>query len=480
MLLCFLGVFDMQNENVQSNHHGYLTLVAWIACMGAVCFGFGTSVVNGALDFMAKPSQLGLTPWAQGVVSSGLTLGAAFGAVFGTPLSDKIGRKKELIWMGVIFTILGLGCAFAPNAPTIVVLRFIMGLAIGAASALVPVYLAELAPAKSRGRFVSMNQLCIVGGQFLIMLINSALASTIGAHDASVWRWMLGVIAIPGIILWFGMFMAPESPQWYADHGNWTKALEALSRVRSKAQAEAEMQDLKDNVKKVEAQEAHKASFKDFKQGWILQILLTASMLGVFQQFAGINSVMYYGNKILVSAGFGSSIALWMSIANGVFSVIGAIVGMFTVDWLGRRPLLLSGYIFCAIALVLIALIGTFGGHASWTGWAVMIIILLFIVVDQGTLGPVTWLYLSELFPARYRGLGAGISIFVLWFANFIVALVFPQILAVMGISSFYIFAVVCLLGAWFGAARLPETKGVSLDSIETFFRKRYDKNYKG
>lgn len=470
----------MQNENVQNNHHGYLTLVAWIACMGAVCFGFGTSVVNGALDYMAKPSQLGLSAWAQGVVSSGLTLGAAFGAVFGTPLSDKIGRKKELIWMGVIFTILGLACAFAPNAATIVVLRFIMGLAIGAASALVPVYLAEIAPAKSRGKFVSMNQMCIVGGQFLIMLINSVLASTIGVHDAGVWRWMLGVIAIPGIILWLGMYTAPESPQWYADHGNWTKALEALARIRTKAQAEAEMQDLKDNAKKVQEQEAHQAKFSDFGHGWVFQILLTASMLGVFQQFAGINSVMYYGNKILVQAGFPSQIALWMSIANGIFSIVGAVVGMFTVDKWGRRPLLLSGYVLCAIFLVLVALIGTFGGHAAWTGWAVMIIILLFIVIDQGTLGPVTWLYLSELFPARYRGLGAGIAIFVLWFANFIVALVVPQLLAVMGMNLFYVFAIICLLGCWFGYVRLPETKGMPLDQIEAFFHKRYDKNYKG
>lgn len=470
----------MQNENVQNNHHGYLVLVAIIASMGAVCFGFATSVVNGALDFMAKPSQLGLSPWAQGVVSSGLTLGAAFGAVFGTPLSDKIGRKKELVWMGVIFTILGIGCGIAPNSTTIVILRFIMGMAVGAASALVPVYLAEIAPANLRGKYVGIYQLCIVAGQFAIFVINSALASTVGVHDASVWRWMLGVIAIPGIILWFGMYAAPESPQWYADHGNWAKALEALAKVRSKAQAEAEMQDLKDNAKKIEEEQEHAASFGDFWHGWVFQIVITASMLGIFQQFAGINSAMYYGNKILVQAGFPAQIALWMSAANGIFSMIGAVVGMVTIDKWGRRPLLLSGYVLCAIFLVLVALIGTFGGHATWTGWAVMIVILLFIVVDQATLGPVTWTYFSELFPARYRGVGAGIAIFCLWFANFIVALVVPQLLAVMGMNIFYIFAVMCLIAAWFGYVRLPETKGMPLDQIEAFFRKRYDKNYKG
>lgn len=466
----------MQDKSYENDHHGYLNLVAWIACMGALCFGFDTGVVNGSLDFMAKPSQLDLSAFAQGVVSSGLTFGAAFGAVFGSPLSDKLGRKKLMIWLGVLFTITAIGCGLAPNTAFLIACRVIMGLAVGAASALVPVYLAEISPAAQRGKFVSMNQLLIVGGQGLSFLINAILGNTVGVHDAAVWRIMLGITAIPGVLLWFGMYLVPESPQWYVNKGMFGKALKALYRVRSKAQAEAEMKELKSNAEKIKEENAEKASLKDFKKPWILQIVITGSLLGIFQQFAGINSVMYYGTKILTSAGFGNNTSLYMNVANGVFSVIGAIVGMYTVDKLGRKPLLLIGYIFCAIALILVALIGTFALKTSWAPFAVLIILLIYIVIDQGTLGPVTWLLNSEMFPTRYRGLGTGITIFVLWMANFLVGLFFPVLLSVLGISSFYIFAAFCLIGALFVKIRVPETKGVSLDSIEEFFHERYDK----
>lgn len=466
----------MQDKSYENDHHGYLNLVAWIACMGALCFGFDTGVVNGSLDFMAKPSQLDLSAFAQGVVSSGLTFGAAFGAVFGSPLSDKLGRKKLMIWLGVLFTITAIGCGLAPNTAFLIACRVIMGLAVGAASALVPVYLAEISPAAQRGKFVSMNQLLIVGGQGLSFLINAILGNTVGIHDAAVWRMMLGITAIPGVLLWFGMYLVPESPQWYVNKGMFGKALKALYKVRSKAQAEAEMKELKSNAEKIKEENAEKASLKDFKKPWILQIVITGSLLGIFQQFAGINSVMYYGTKILTSAGFGNNTSLYMNVANGVFSVIGAIVGMYTVDKLGRKPLLLIGYIFCAIALILVALIGTFALKTSWAPFAVLIILLIYIVIDQGTLGPVTWLLNSEMFPTRYRGLGTGITIFVLWMANFLVGLFFPVLLSVLGISSFYIFAAFCLIGALFVKIRVPETKGVSLDSIEKFFHERYDK----
>lgn len=466
----------MQEDSYENNHHGYLVLVAWIACMGSLCFGFDTGVVNGSLDFLAKPGQLDLSSFEQGVVSSGLTFGAAFGAVFGSPLSDKMGRKKLMIWLGVLFTLTGLGCGFAPNTGVLIILRIIMGLAVGATSALVPVYLAEISPAKERGKFVSMNQLLIVGGQGLSFLINAILGNTIGIHNAGVWRLMLGITAIPGILLWFSMYLVPESPQWYANKGMFGKALQALYRVRTKAQAEAEIDELKENAAELERENAEKASFKDFKKPWIFQIVITGSLLGIFQQFAGINSVMYYGTKILTSAGFGSNTSLYMNIANGVFSVIGAIVGMYTVDRLGRKPLLLIGYIFCALALIVVAVIGSFALHTSWAPYAVLLILLVYIVIDQGTLGPVTWLLNSEIFPARYRGLGTGITIFVLWMANFVVGLLFPVILSALGISSFYIFAAFCLLGAWFVKVRVPETKGASLDSIEKFFHNRYDK----
>ncbi|KRK33075.1 sugar porter family MFS transporter [Loigolactobacillus bifermentans] len=464
----------------QGNHNGYLTLVSWITGMGALAFGYNTAVVNGALDFMAKPGQLDLSTWAQGVVSSGLTLGAAFGAVFGGPLSDKIGRKKLLIWLGVIFTILGLGCGLAPNTTVIIGCRFILGLAVGAASGTVPVYLAEIAPASKRGQMVSMNQFLIVFGQFLVFGVNAVLGNLFGDH-AAIWRVMISLASVPGIVLWIGMYAMPESPRWLSAQNRFADALKVLYRIRSKAQAEAEIKEVEANTKREKAAQANAVSLKDFKQKWIIQVCITGAMLGVIQQFAGINAIMYYGSQVLKDAGFAANAALIANVANGIFSCIGAVIGMYTIDKLGRKRLELTGLIFCAVALITVGLIKTYAGMSSWTAYAIMIIILVYIVIFQGTIGPVTWLLDSEIFPNRYRGLGTGIAIFVLWFANFIVGLLFPVLLDVLGLATvFYVFAVCCVLGACFVYIRVPETKGVNLEDIESYFRARYDKNYQG
>jgi major inositol transporter-like SP family MFS transporter len=464
------------NSPKENSHHGYMTLVVWIVCFGALCFGYNTAVVNGALDFMAKADQLNLTTWGQGLVSSGLTLGAAFGAVIGTPISEKLGRKKTLLLLGAIFTVFGLLYAIVNNQLEMIIVRFIMGLAVGSVSALVPVYIAEISPADERGKFVSMDQLLIVGGQFLAYVVNSILGNTMGAHDAAVWRLMFGIAAIPGILLWLGMYLAPESPQWYANKGNYTKALQALARIRTKAQAEAEVKEYQANAERLKQEQAQKASVKDFKKHWVFEILLTASCLGVFQQFSGINSVMYYGTKILQNAGFGESVSLYLNIANGVFSVLGAVVGMYTVDRWGRKALLLIGYYFSALALIILASIGNFALHASWAPYTFLVVLLAYILVFQATVGSVTWTVISEIFPLRYRSLGTGFSIFILWLCNWVVALVFPTLLQTIGMSAFYIFAIILLLAAWFVTIRLPETKGIALDDIESFFHQRYDK----
>lgn len=467
-------------SNDKSSHNGYLTLVSWITGMGALLFGYNTAVVNGALGFMSKPSQLGLSPWAQGVVTSGLTLGAAFGAIFGGPISDRIGRKKTLTWLGVIFTVFGLACGLAPNTTVMIISRFILGLAVGAASGTVPVYLAEISPADKRGKMVSMNQFLIVFGQFLVFVVNAALGSAFGSN-AGIWRVMVSLATIPGIVLWIGMYTMPESPRWLTSHNRFADALKVLYKIRSKAQAEAEIKEIEDNAKAEALVQKEAASWKDFKKNWIIQICITGGMLGIIQQFAGINSVMYYGTQILHESGFASNAALIANVANGVFSCIGAVIGMYTVDKLGRKRLEITGLIFCGIALVCVGLISTFAANAAWTPFAIMFIILIYIVVDQGTLGPVTWLLNSEIFPNRYRGIGTGITIFTLWFANFLVGLLFPVLMAAIGMANvFYIFAVCCALGAWFVIVRVPETKGVNLEDIESFFRARYDKDYKG
>ncbi|GEP22996.1 sugar porter family MFS transporter [Lentilactobacillus diolivorans] len=464
----------------KDTRRGFMRTITIITCMGSLLFGYNTAVVNGSLSFMSLKSQLSLSPFNQGVVSSGLTLGAAFGAVFGGPLSDKIGRKKILLFLGLIFTFGAAGCAFSANALMLLGFRFILGLAVGSASANVPVFLAEIAPSEMRGQMVSMNQLMIVFGQFLSFGVNAWLGSQFGSN-AAIWRVMLGVATIPGIILWLGMYFVPETPRWLASRGKFGEALVSLKKIRSEAQANSEIKEIEASVKKDQEGSKKQSSWQDLKQPWVLQIVITGATLGVIQQFAGINSIMYYGTKILQASGFGERAALISNVANGLFSCIGAIIGMYTVDRLGRKKLEYSGLVVCATCLIAVGLISTFGGGAGWTGTAVMILVLVYILFFQGSLGPVTWLINSEIFPSKYRGLGTGITIFVLWFANFLVGLFFPVMLAGLGLAnSFYIFAACCILGIFFVHARVPETKGVELEDVETFFRAKYDKSYTG
>ncbi|MCP0888070.1 sugar porter family MFS transporter [Ligilactobacillus sp. WILCCON 0076] len=460
----------------EKNHNGFLWLTTVITCMGSLLFGYNTSVVNGSLDFMAQRSQLSLSTFSQGIVSSGLTLGAAFGAVFGGPISDKVGRKHIILWLGAIFTIGAIGCAWAPSSVILIIFRFILGLAVGSASANVPVFLAEIAPSEMRGKLVTMNQLMIVFGQFLSFGINAWLGSAFGSN-ASIWRIMLGVASLPAILLWIGMFFVPETPRWLASQGRYSEALQSLLKFRSANNAKNELAEIKEASKKDVAEATQQATWADFKQPWVKQIVITGATLGVLQQFAGINSVMYYGTKILEASGFGTKAALISNVANGIFSCIGAVIGMYTVDRLGRKFLEYSGLIVCAICLIFVGIISTFASSASWSGVAVMITVLIYIIFFQGTLGPVTWLINSEIFPAKYRGLGTGITIFALWFANFLVGLFFPVMLSSLGLAnSFYIFAACCILGIFFVHARIPETKGIKLEEIEEYFHKKYDK----
>ncbi|MFB9769195.1 sugar porter family MFS transporter [Lactiplantibacillus modestisalitolerans] len=465
-----------KNENSKNNHAGFLWLATIIVTMGSLLFGYDTGVVNGSLEFMAQKGQLNLTAFQQGIVSSGLTLGAAFGAIIGGPLADKIGRKKILTILGIIFAVGALGCAFATNISVLIGFRFILGLAVGSASANVPVYIAEVAPTELRGKMVTTAQVMIVTGQFVAFGVNAAL-TPLGAQNAAIWRWMLGLGTIPGIILWLGMYLIPESPRWLVSQGKMDKALGVLRKIRAAASVDSELEDIKEKDRADKEQNAEQATFKELvSKRWVVQILITGSMLGIIQQFAGINSIMYYGGKIIQESGFNTTVAAILNAGNGFLSIVGAVLGMFTIDWLGRRKLEFAGLTICGITLVTAGVIHSTAPDASWAGITIVILVYLYIIFFQGTLGPVTWLINSEIFPQRYRGIGTGITIFVLWIGNFVVGLLSPVLIEWNMSNTFYIFAACCVLGIIFVALRVPETKGVPLEDVEKYFRNKYDR----
>lgn len=328
----------MSNQ-ITGNAKGMLKKITVISTFGGLLFGYDTGVINGALPYMARKDELNLTPVTEGFVTSSLLFGAALGAVFGGRLSDRFGRRKMILNLALIFFLAALGCTFAPNAGVMILFRFLLGLAVGAASVMVPSFLAEMAPVETRGRMVTQNELMIVSGQLLAFIFNAILGTTIGQEAAHVWRYMLAIATLPAVILWFGMLIVPESPRWLASKGKIGEALRILKEIRTQNRAEIELKEIEENL--AQESELQRATFRDLSIPWIRRIVFIGIGIGVVQQVTGVNSIMYYGTQILQQSGFSTNAALVGNIANGIISVLATFVGIWLLGNVGRRPMLL-------------------------------------------------------------------------------------------------------------------------------------------
>lgn len=456
--------------NKQGNQNSFLLKVILVSTFGGLLFGYDTGVINGALPYMSE--ALNLNSFTEGLVASSLLFGAAIGAVFGGRLSDYNGRRKNILYLAVLFFIATLGCTLAPNVTVMVIFRFLLGVAVGGASVTVPTYLAEMSPAESRGRMVTQNELMIVSGQLLAFIFNAILGNTMGDND-HVWRYMLVIAALPAIFLFFGMIKMPESPRWLVSKNKNNDALRVLRQVREENRAKSELTEIKSAF--FEESEIKKVTLKDMAVPWVRRILFIGIGIAVVQQITGVNSIMYYGTEILKDAGFQTEAALIGNIANGVISVLATFVGIWLLGKVGRRPMLLTGLIGTTTALLLIGIFSlTLEGSAALP-YIVLALTVTFLAFQQGAISPVTWLMLSEIFPLRLRGLGMGITVFCLWMVNFFIGLLFPVLLDKVGLSTtFFIFVVLGLAAITFVKKFLPETRGLTLEQLELYFR-----NYK-
>ncbi|MBE0335189.1 MULTISPECIES: sugar porter family MFS transporter [unclassified Paenibacillus] len=456
----------MSNGAVQNT---FLRKIVIISTLGGLLFGYDTGVINGALPYMSAKDQLNLTALTQGLVASALLFGAAFGAVFGGRLSDYNGRRKNILFLAILFFISTLGCTLAPNITVMIICRFMLGLAVGGASVTVPSYLAEMSPADRRGRIVTQNELMIVSGQLLAFIFNAILGTTMGEHP-HVWRYMLIIAALPALFLFFGMLRVPESPRWLVSKGRDGQALGVLKQIRNEQQASNELVEIKSNLE--EESDIQKAGFKDLAVPWVRRILLIGIGIAVVQQITGVNSIMYYGTEILKNAGFATQAALIGNIANGAISVLATFVGIWLLGKVGRRPMLMTGLIGTTSALLLISIFSSTLAGSPALPYVVLALTVTFLAFQQGAISPVTWLMLSEIFPLRLRGFGMGLTVFFLWIVNFIIGLLFPVLLGGLGLSTtFYIFVVLGILAILFVKKFLPETKGLTLEQVEHNFR---------
>lgn len=462
--------------NTASSNMKRITLVSTI---GGLCFGYDTGVISGALLFMTR--DLGLSPTAEGIITSSLLFGAAFGALFGGMLSDRHGRRKNLLWVAIIFVFGALATALAWDISSMLAARFILGLAVGCASVTVPVYIAELAPANQRERLVTVNELMIVTGQFLAYSVNAGIVNAY-PELSSNWRIMLAIPAIPGLLLWFGMMMMPESPRFFLQRGKEKEARHVLSGVRRPEEIDKEIRDIHTII----AMDAsHPRLRQELSKKWVIQLILTGLMIVLATRVTGVNTIMYYAPTVLKSTGLGDAAAVTAAVANGLISIIATILGMAIIGKFPRRKMFLTGQIGVTLVLVMIGLafkmffhyevqngISVLQGNFSGASYVILGLMSLFLVFMQGWIAPVFWLMLSEIYPLRIRGLGMGIAVFGLFGFDFIIQSLFPIMLSAWGGgATFGVFAACNLIMLALLFKYLPETRGLSLEEIERKFR---------
>lgn len=450
-----------------------LRTITIIATFGGLLFGYDTGVISGALPFMSLSREeggLGLTPLTEGIVASSLVLGAAFGALLGGRLCDRYGRRRTILGLAVLFFVGALGTALAPDLWVMVLFRVLLGLAVGGASATVPVFIAELAPADRRGRLVTQNELMIVTGQLLAYTSNAVIAKTVG--EGGVWRWMLVIATVPAVLLWFGMLFVPESPRWLASRGRFDDARSTLGRIRDAQVVDEEFAEIKRRVT-ADAGEP-RAGWRDLGTPWVRRIVTFGFGLAALTQLTGVNSIMYFAPTILLDTGLGTQAALTATIANGVVAVLAVSTGMWLLGRYGRRPMLLTGQVGVTISLVLIAFCFLALPESTARSYLVLASMLTFLLFMQGCIATVFWLMLAEIFPLRLRGFAMGTAVFGTWMANFVVTLVFPPLINAIGGVTFLLFAAVNAATLVYYIRTVPETRGRSMEDIETHFRRQY------
>ena len=436
-----------------SYNRKYIYIISAIAALGGLLFGFDLVIISGTVQFFSDFFHL--TELEKGWAVGCINLGCAIGALAAGKLSDTLGRKKLLMLCALLFAITGFGTGWAPSFTSFIIFRMIGGIAVGAAALVCPMYIAEIAPAPLRGRLVTFYQLAITTGILLAYLSNYSLLNT-GENN---WRWMFSSQSAPALLFFFGLFLVAESPRWLIRKMRDKEAEVVLARIGGSAYAHEEG----DAIRKSFAHEV-KENFRDLFMKKMMLVVLIGVMIAIFSQAGGQNSLFSYAPEIFKQAGMGEDSAFLQSVILGLINFIFTFVAIATIDKVGRRKLLLVGSaLLCVDALALAAAF-----YFQLDGVWILAFVLGFIAIYAATLGPVTWVALSEIFPNRIRGYALSIATLALWIANFITTASFPVMKANFGLPiTFAIHAAICFIYLVFIFFKVPETKGKSLEEIE-------------
>jgi len=434
----------------------YVLLVASVAALGGLLFGYDTGVISGAILFISK--DFGLATRLQEFTISIVLLGCIGGAAFAGTLADRIGRRPTLATAGLVFLAGAIVSALAPTEGVLLGGRFIVGIGIGFSSVVAPLYISEVAPANVRGALVSLYQFAITVGILGAYLVDYALSG------AGQWRWMLGLALIPSAILLGGMYFMPESPRYLFKTGLAGRAREELGRIYGDSAASA-----REEASIVEGLQVKSAGFEVFKAPEVRLALVIGVSLAVLQQITGINTVIYYGPRIFQMAGIGSATGsiFAQSLVGGVNCVM-TLVAIFLVDRVGRKPLLYAGLVGMFVALAALAISFAYpqliaGSH----GVVALASMMLYVGCFAFSLGPIVWLLISEIFPLPARGLGMSLSTLANWVGNFFVSQFFLTMIDKLGRApTFWLYAGLCVVTLLFVRAMVPETKQELLEQI--------------
>jgi sugar porter (SP) family MFS transporter len=431
-----------------------LVLLAVIAALGGFLFGYDTGVISGALLFISK--DLHASKFDQSAIVGALLLGAVAGAIISGYLADAISRRYTKIISGTIFALAAIGCAVSQDVWQLIGARFILGLSVGTASFVSPLYISEIAPPKIRGGLVSFNQLMITTGILVAYIVDFALKGI-----SNNWRWMLGLGAVPGVALAIGMALMPFSPRWLVEQGREDEARDVLKRARGTDDVDEELDEIKDVSK-------DERPLRDLLTRSVRPMLIVGLGLAIFQQIIGINTVIYFAPTILKFAGAGTSKSIGQTVFIGVTNVVFTIVAVLLLDKLGRRIFLLVGTAGATLGLVGLGLFFEVSSIRSGAGWLALASLILYIASFAIGLGPVFWLMISEIFPLNLRSPAMSVCTVANWGFNFAVSFTFLQLVGVAGKGgTFFVYAGIGLAAIAFFALFVPETKGRSLEDIE-------------
>ena len=462
---------DKIANNVHPFRMRYIWMISLVAAMGGLLFGYDWVVIGGAKPFFEKYFMLekgDLSGWANSCALLGCLLGSL---VIGV-LSDRFGRKRLLIISALLFAFSSILTGWAPTFRWFIVWRMAGGIAIGMASILSPMYIAEIAPAHVRGRLVAINQLTIVIGILAAQIINWLIADHVplGASEDMIreswngqygWRWMFTAVTVPSLLFFLGATIVPESPRWLLKRGQADRALRILARIGGEAYAVTEVGNIKSTLT---SDEIGVVRFRDLIEPKMFAILMVGIALAVLQQWCGINVIFNYAEEVFCQAGYEMNSILFNIVVTGIVMLIFTLFAIRTVDRWGRRTLMLIG---CAGISVFHTLIG-FGYHYQLTGTIIVIPVLLTIACYSFSLAPVTWVLISEIFPNRIRGAAISLATSSLWIACFILTFTFPILNNTLGAAkTFWLYAGICSAGFVFILFCVPETKGKSLEQIE-------------